>query len=213
MLSKKTLPDFPTTRVNSPPRKIPKNDTTPKATRLIGRDRVVQVPVRLVGGPEDDLFFLQIPEKTLNNSKLSSVIRIELLNSSYYDPKDLEFVNTTEGENYPTNFPNFSVSETVEKNSPSNKNKKFVPFVINRETLPRKPAPSLTRKIDIGLTESAIYHVQNSPNANKNTRLGANRGSARHDRRWPVNNKVRQPPNVLTTATDDDFNEVSLKRE
>lgn len=120
-------------------------------------EKVIRVPVRLVGGAEDELFFLQIPEKTLNRSKISAILKIEILNASNYNTNDVsklpnlnefeiingsmtldttvsnEEVTTTESEfeNYPTNFPNFVEKETSEKTLSENKNEKFVPFKIN----------------------------------------------------------------------------------
>lgn len=211
-LSKKSEDNF---------QKTLQNKTTLKPNRVNqnGRERVIKVPVRLVGGPDDEWFFLQIPEKKLNSSNINSILKIEVLNASHYNSNDENKISNSEEfeitnqsiipetttflteeittqrdlDNYPTNFPNFLVNRSHEKNFPLNKNKKFVAITINEGLLadykikPEK-MQNLTRNIpnfDKGQIESAIYYVQNSLSNNKKQSL-LNRESKNEN---PTSNK------------------------
>jgi hypothetical protein len=61
--------------------------------------RVIKVPVKFVDDPQDEFFLLQIPKNKLNISRLSSILKIEVLRNNEHNLKDTNRFKNVEANN------------------------------------------------------------------------------------------------------------------
>ncbi|OXU22575.1 hypothetical protein TSAR_016652 [Trichomalopsis sarcophagae] len=62
-------------------------------------DGFIRIPVKFVGDPDNEYFLLQIPENKINISGISSILKIQVLNSDEFNVKNVNTLNDVNNTN------------------------------------------------------------------------------------------------------------------
>lgn len=206
---------------------------TPLLTPLNENDieRVVKVPVRFIDDPDNEIFFLHIPEKKLNTPGLGSVLKIEFLkddnhnvsNASALKPEDYS-LSELDKSNKNSNIFKINVVKTESATSDFGSALE----VLSSVNMERKTDQNAFGNFDLKSIQSAISSSQNSLVKDKQPfiknksisdekkvhrqRVLVYRGSTKHQptnsssqRRWLMKKVVRKRIRRMGSKNGDDL--------